>query len=154
MAGIHDVTESAILNLVFRSQSWAGYATNDVTQTNIGIALHTSDPLDAGTAATNEVTTAAYTGYTRVNVPRGTGTPGWSAPTSEPAQISPTANIDFPACTGGTTATIQNFSTSASNATPPTGAQNVLWSGIVSPSISVSSGVTPRLTTLTTITLT
>jgi hypothetical protein len=154
MVGISDSTEDSLLNLIFRSQSWSGYATNDATQTNIGIALHTADPTDAGTATTNEVTTGAYVGYARVNVPRGTGTPGWSAPTSEPRSISPTANVDFPVGTGGTGASVTHFSTSSSNGTPPTGPAVILWSGTVAPGITVGSGVTPRLTTLTTITLT
>jgi hypothetical protein len=147
---IADVTESAILNLVFRATAWANYADNAATspQTNIGIALHTADPTDAGDATASETT---YTSYTRVNVARTTG--GWTAPTGEPASISPVVNIDFPAGTGGS-GSVTFFSTSKSNATPPTGTQPVLWSGTVTPAITVGNGVTPRLTTSTTITLT
>jgi hypothetical protein len=150
MAGIHDTTEDNILNLIFRSVVWAGYASAVGTETNIGIALHTADPGDAGTAATSEMTTAAYAGYTRKNVARATG--GWTA--SAGGSISPVANIDFPVGTGGTGANSTYFSTSASNATPPTGASIVLWSGAISPAIACGNGVTPRLTTATTITLT
>lgn len=147
---IADATETAILNLVFRATAWANYADNAASspQINIGIALHTADPGDAGDASTNETT---YTSYTRVNVGRTTG--AWTAPAGEPAAISPAANIDFPPGTGGS-GSVGFFSTSKSNATPPTGAQPILWSGSVTPSISVGSGVTPRLTTGTTITLT
>jgi len=144
---IADTTENAILNLTFRAQAWSNYADNAATspQTNIGIALHTADPTDTGTASSSEVT---YTSYTRVNVARTTG--GWSAPSG--GSTSPAANIDFPAGTGGSgTATF--FSTSFSNATPPTGTQTILWSGAVSPSIVTGNGVTPRLTTASTITL-
>lgn len=150
MAGIHDTTEDNLLNLIFRSVVWAGYASAVGTETNIGIALHTADPGDAGTASTSEITTAAYAGYTRVNVARATG--GWTA--SSGGSVSPASNIDFPAGTGGTGANASNFSTSASNATPPTGAAVVLWSGAISPQIACGNGVTPRLTTATTITLT
>jgi hypothetical protein len=147
---IADVTEVAILNLVFRATAWANYADNAATapQTNIGISLHTADPTDAGDATTNETT---YTSYTRVNVARTTA--AWSAPTGEPSSISPIANIDFPAGTGGT-GSVTFFATSKSNATPPTGTQPILWSGTVTPAITVGSGVTPRLTTGTTITIT
>lgn len=61
--------------------------------------------------------------------------------------VSPAANIDFPACTGGT-ATITHFA--VGTASSSTG--KLLYSGTVSPNISVSSGVTPRLTTSTAIT--
>jgi len=150
MAGIHDGAEDSILNLLFRAVVWAGYASAVGTETNIGIALHTADPGDAGTAATSEMTTGAYTGYTRVNVARTTG--GWSA--SSGGSISPAANIDFPAGTGGSGATAGWFSTSSSSGSPPTGAAAVLWSGVISPTIACGNGVTPRLTTATAITLT
>lgn len=144
---IGDTTENAILNLTFRAQAWALYADNAAStpQTNVGLSLHTADPADAGTAATNEV---AYTAYTRVNVARTTG--GWTAPSG--GSISPAANIDFPAGTGGS-GTATHFATAASNATPPTGAQVILWSGTVTPNIVCGNGVTPRLTTATTVTL-
>src|SRR4029077_11098841 len=150
MAGLHDVTEDAILNLLFRAVTWAAYASAVGTETNIGIALHTADPGDAGTAASSEITTGAYAGYTRVNVARSTG--GWTA--SSGGSVSPAANIDFPAGTGGTGANATNFSTSQSSGSPPTGASNVLWSGAISPVIACGNGVTPRLTTATTVTLT
>jgi len=144
---IADATENAILNLTFRAVAWSLYADNTATtpQTNIGISLHTADPGDAGTASTSEI---AYTSYTRVNVARTTG--GWSAAAG--GSISPAANIDFPAGTGGS-GTASFFATAASNATPPTGAQVLLWSGTVTPNIVCGSGVTPRLTTGSTITL-
>src|SRR4030095_6647845 len=144
---IADTTENAVLNLVFRAVAWALYADNAGTtpQTNIGISLHTADPGDAGTASTSEV---GYTSYTRVNVARTTG--GWSPASG--GSISPAANIDFPTGTGGS-GTVTHFATAASNATPPTGAQVLLWSGTVTPNIVTGTGVTPRLTTATTIPL-
>ena len=144
---IADVTENSVMNLIYRAQAWANYADNAATspQTNIGIALHTADPGDAGSASTSEAT---YTSYTRINVARTTG--GWTEPSN--GVVSPAAAITFPAGTGGS-GTVTNFSTSFSNATPPTGAQNILWSGLVSPNISTGNGVTPQLTTGTTISL-
>lgn len=144
---IGDTTENAILNLVFRAVAWANYADNAASspQTNTGWSLHTADPGDSGSASTSEIT---YTSYTRVNVARTTG--GMSAASG--GSTSPAANVDFPAGTGGS-GTATHFMTAASNATPPTGAQVQLWSGTVSPNIVTGSGVTPRLTTSTTITL-
>jgi hypothetical protein len=143
---IANATESAVLKLIFNATAWANYADNAATtpQTNVGVSLHTGDPGEAGDASTSEAT---YTSYTRVNVARTTG--GWTETTGS---ISPVANIDFPAGTGGS-GTVTFFATSKSNATPPTGAQPILWSGTVSPSIVTGSGVTPRLTTASTITL-
>jgi hypothetical protein len=145
---IANVTETAILKLIFQNIAWANYADVAVTanQTNIGISLQTADPGEAGDASTSEI---AYTAYTRVNVPRGTSTPGWLETTGT---ITPTANIDFPPGVGGS-GTASFFTTGKSNATPPTGAQAILWSGSVSPPIVTGNGVTPRLTTASTIAL-
>lgn len=146
---IANVTELAILDLVYTAVAWANYADNAASspQTNIGISLHTSDPGEAGDASTNEVT---YTSYTRVNVARSTS--GWTTSGTAPTQVAPDANIDFPAGTGGS-GTVTHFATAKSNATPPTGAQAILWSGTVTPNIVTGNGVTPRLTTASTITL-
>lgn len=139
---ISDTTETAILSLIFNATAWANYADNAATspQTQVAVALHTADPGDAGTMSTSEI---AYTSYARVNVNRNSG--GW---TVTGGSVSPAANIDFPAGTGGSgTATF--YSTGKSGG----GALAILWSGSVSPSILTGSGITPRLTTATTITL-
>lgn len=140
---ISNTTEDAILNLVFRAVAWANYADNAASspQTNISVALHTADPGDGGTMSTTE---AAYTSYARVDVARTTG--GWSA--SSGGSVSPAANIDFPAGTGGS-GTGTHFSTGKTGG----GAAAILWSGTVTPNITFGSGVTPRLTTASTITL-
>jgi hypothetical protein len=143
---IANVTENNVLKLIYNATAWGNYADNAATspQTNTGLALHTADPGEAGDATTSEAT---YTSYTRVNVARTTG--GWTVTNNS---VSPVANIDFPAGTGGS-GTVTHFSTSKSNATPPTGAQDILWSGTVTPNIVTGNGVTPRLTTASTITL-
>lgn len=143
---ISNTTETAILKLIYQAIAWANYADNAATtpQTGVGVSLHTADPGDAGDATTSEV---AYTGYGRVNVSRNTG--GWTETTGT---ITPVANIDFTAGTGGT-GIVTFFATAKTTATVPTGAQAILWSGTVSPSINSGNGVTPRLTTATNITL-
>jgi hypothetical protein len=144
---ISNSVENSILNLIFNATAWANYADNAATspQTNIGVSLHTADPGDAGDATTSEV---AYTSYTRVNVARTTG----GFPSASGGSVSPAANIDFPAGTGGS-GTVTHCAFAKSNATPPTGAQVILFSGTVTPNIVCGSGVTPRLTTATAITL-
>jgi hypothetical protein len=144
---IGNTSETAILKLIFQAVTWTDYAVSagsGTPETNISLALHTADPGEAGTMATSEMTTGAYTGYARVSVARTTG--GWTETTGS---ISPVANIDFPAGTGGTGATASFFSTGHTGAaTQPT-----LWTGSITPAIACGSGVTPRLTTASTITL-
>jgi len=139
-----NTTENAILDLMLRATAWSNYADNAASspQTNIGLSLHTADPGEAGDASTSEIT---YTSYTRVNVARSTGFAAASGGSSALA-----ANTDFPAGTGGS-GTASFFAAAKSNASPPTGAQTILMSGAVSPTIVSGNGVTPRLTTATTL---
>jgi hypothetical protein len=142
MTAISDTTENAILNLVFRATAWANYADNAATspETNIVVAGATADYTDTGTLSSNEVT---YTSYARVNVARSTG---WNAASG--GSTSPAATISFPAGTGGS-GTMTHFATGKSGG----GAAAVLWYGTVSPNIVTGNGVTPQLSTATTITL-
>lgn len=144
---IGDTTELAILELIFRATAWSNYADNAATspQTNIGFSLHTADPGDAGTASTSEIT---YTSYTRVNVARSGS--GFSAASA--GSISPVATISFPPGTGGS-GTATYFAAAKSNASPPTGAQAILYSGTVTPNIVTGNGITPQLSTATAFTL-
>jgi hypothetical protein len=140
--------ENDLLLLIFNNTNIAniGDATGlrgATTAGSLHVSLHTSDPGEGGDQATNEVGTAAYTGYTRVAVARSGA--GWTVSANS---VSPAANIDFPACTGGTGATITHFAVGTSS----TGAGKVLYKGAVSPNITVTNGVTPRLTTATAIT--
>lgn len=147
---ISDTTELAILELVYRATAWTNYAVNATTsaQTNIGISLHTADPGDTGNASTSEVT---YTSYTRVNKTRdNNASTGWQAASA--GAISPQTTISFPAGTGGS-GTVTHWATAASNATPPTGGQTILWSGTVTPNIVTGNGVTPQLLNTSTVSL-
>ena len=142
---ISDTTETAILKLIFQAVAWANYADNAAAtpQTNVDVALHTADPGDAGTMSTSETN---YTSYARVSVARTTG--GWAVAGTTPTAVNPVAAITFPAGTGGS-GTITNFSTGKTGG----GAAAILFSGTVTPNITVGSGVTPQLTTATQITL-
>jgi hypothetical protein len=134
--------ESDILKLIFNATTFAEIAENDTTSpsANLTVALHTSDPGEGGTQSTNETT---YTSYARVNVARTAG--GWSVSGTAPTVVSPVANIDFPECTGSPGAAITHFSVG-------TGTGNyLLYSGTVTPNITMASGVIPRLKTTSTI---
>ena len=142
---ISDTSENAILALIFNATTWTNYAINATTtpETNIICALHTADPGDAGTQTTSEAT---YTSYGRVNVARTSG--GWTISGTTPTQAAPVAAINFPAGTGGS-GTVTFFSTGKSGG----GATPILFSGTVTPNIATGNGVTPSLSTATTITL-
>jgi len=140
---IADTTETAIMALIFNATAWANYADNAATtpQTQISWALHTADPGETGTQSTSE---AAYTNYVRVNVNRNSG-----GHTCTGGSVSPTANVDF-ASSGASGTTITFFSTGKTGG----GATAILWSGTVTPNIAIpGSGIIPRLTTASTITL-
>ena len=129
------------LKLIFNATAIANIADNAASSplTNLYVALHTADPTSAGNQTSNEAT---YTGYARVAVARTSG--GFTVTTNS---VSPAATISFPACSGGTN-TITNFSIG----TASSGSGKLLYSGTVTPNISVASGVTPQLTTASTIT--
>jgi hypothetical protein len=133
--------ENSLLLLFFNGTTIANIADNAASSplTNLYVTLHTADPGEAGSAVTSEAT---YTSYARVAVARTSG--GWTVTNNS---VSPVANIDFPACTGGTN-TITHFGIVSTSS----GAGTLYYKGTVTPNISVSSGVTPRLTTASTIT--
>lgn len=133
--------ENELLALIFNATGIANIADNAGTSplTNLYVSLHTSDPGEAGSQTSNE---CAYTSYARVAVARSGS--GWTVTGNS---VSPAANIDFPEATGGTeTATHFGVGTAASS----TG--KLLYKGAISPTIAISTGVTPRLTTASAIT--
>lgn len=142
-----DAWEGDLLKLVFQNinSSLIGDATGlrgSVSAGNLYVSLHTADPGETGDQTTNET---VYTGYARVAVVRSAA--GFTVSGNAPTSVSPASNVDFPVCTGGT-ASITYFGVGTS----PTGAGKLLYSGTVSPTIAVSTGVIPRLTTATAIT--
>jgi hypothetical protein len=138
-----DACENALLLLLFNNTNFAnvGDATGLRGSTTAGsfwLSLHTADPGDTGTATTSET---SYTGYGRVAVARSGA--GFVVTANS---VSPAANADFGECTAGT-ATITYFGVVTSSS----GAGTLMYSGGVSPSISVSSGVIPRIKSSSTI---
>lgn len=133
--------ENDLLKLIFQATAIANVADNASSSplTNLYVSLHTGDVGEAGSQTTNE---CAYTSYARVAVARSGS--GWTVTNNS---VSPAATISFPAATGGTeTATHWAVGTASSS----TG--KVLYKGTISPSIAISTGVTPQLTTATAIT--
>ena len=141
MPGKSNVFENDILKLIFNATAIANLADNAATSplTNLYVSLHTADPGEAGTQSTDE---ANYTGYARVAVARTTD--GWKVTDNV---VKPVSAITFPACTGGSS-TITHFAIG----TAASGAGKVLYAGAVSPIITVTAGITPQLTTNTSVT--
>lgn len=129
--------ENDLLLLLFQNANIAnlGDATGVRGSTAAGslfISLHTADPGEAGTQSTNEI---SYTGYARVGLARTSGNFTVSG-----NAVSFAANVDFGACTAGSgTATHFGIGMASSGAT------RLMYKGALSPTIAVSSGVTPRI---------
>jgi hypothetical protein len=133
--------ENSLLKLIFNATAISNLADNAASSplTNLYVSLHTADPGEAGDQTTSET---SYTSYARVAVARTSG--GWTVTNNS---VSPVANIDFPAATGGS-GTVTYFGVGSASS----GSGVLYYSGTVTPNISVTSGVTPRLTTASTIT--
>jgi len=133
--------ETGILGLIFNATPIANIADNAATSplTNLYASFHIADPGDAGDQTTSETT---YTSYARVAIPRTSG--GWTVTGDT---VVPVATILFPTCTGGTAAlTHFGIGTAAS------GAGVLLYSGAITPTLNVSTGIQPQLGSGTTIT--
>lgn len=145
MAGKNNNFSSALLSFLFNrtTGSWGNIFANPSGElSNFYIALHTADPTAA--AANQTINEVAYAGYARVAVPRDNVSFSVTG-----AIVHPLANIDFPNCTGGSTVTATHWSigTTAAGAT-----SNILYSGAVTPNITINTGTIPRLTTASSVT--
>lgn len=129
--------ENELLQLIFNNVDIADIGDaaglqNSAAAGNLYVALHTADPGEAGTAATSE---AAYGSYARVAVARTVG--GWTVSGSS---VSNTAQVQFPECTSGSETITHISITTASS-----GASKILYSGSLTASRSISSGITPLI---------
>lgn len=131
---------NSLLLLIFNATLYANVAINATSSpiTNVHASLCTADPGTAGDQSTSEI---GYTSYARVAVLRTSG--GWTVTTNS---CSPVAAITFPAGTGGSgTATHFALGTLLS------GAGVRIYSGTVTPNIVTGNGITPSLSTASTI---
>lgn len=119
-----NATETDLLAKVFKATALPWDAASDLE-----VHLHTADPGEAGTTATSEAT---YTSYAAVTVAR--SAVGWTVAGNT---ASNAALIQFPQCTGGTN-TITHVSVSPASST------QILYSGALSSSLSVSNGIQPQ----------
>lgn len=141
MAGKTDVFENDILKLIFWGTAIANIADNAASApiTALYLSLHTADPTDAAAGQTTNETT--YTGYARVAMNRNSG--AWAISVNV---VSPVAEVAFGPCTAGTASI-----THVGIGTAPSGAGKLLYVGAITPAIAVAAGVTPRLSTASTL---
>ena len=124
MAGLSVYWADSILNHTFRGVALP------TLPANLYAALHTADPTDAGTGAE-----AAYTGYARVALSRGTGT--FAAPSAFDTNTRTTSNsgtVTFGAPTSGPTVVTHVAIWDA------TTAGNLIASGALTASRTLNSG--------------
>jgi hypothetical protein len=128
--------ENDLLQLLFNNVDIAdiGDASgiqNSATAGSLYVALHTGDPGEAGTAATSE---SAYGSYARQAVARSGA--GWTVSGNQAVNF---ALIQFPECTSGS-----ETITHVSITTAVSGTSKILYSGALSASRAVSSGIQPQ----------
>lgn len=142
-----DVWENDLLKLLFQNVAIADIG--DVaglrattTAGSFWISLHTADPGEAGTAITNET---AYTGYARQIRARATGAGGFTVTANS---VSPFENVDFGECTASAGGPITHFGVVNTSS----GAGKLLYSGTMTPNITMAVGVIPRFKSTSTVT--
>jgi hypothetical protein len=128
--------ENDLLQLIFNNVDItligdAAGLQNSAAAGSLYVSLHTADPGEAGNQTTNET---AYTNYARVAVARTVG--GWTVSGNT---VSNTALVQFPQC-GVTGATLTHFGVGTDSA----GAGKLLYSGSLTASLAVSSGIQPQ----------
>lgn len=126
-------TCNAILALIFNATAWADIAENDASAplTNLYLSLHTAAPV-GNDQTSNEAT---YGGYARIAVPRNTS--GWDVPA-----LGATVNAalaQFAECTSGS-----NVITHVAIGTNLAGAGNILYSGALGASRTITAGIQPQ----------
>ena len=132
---LHIFNNSAIANI-----GDAGGLPASATAGSLYWSLYTADPGDAGTAVTNET---AYTGYARIAAARSVA--GFTVTGNS---VSPPSNVDFGSCTAAAGGPITHFGI----VNTASGAGKLLYSGTMTPNITMAVGVIPRIKTTSTIT--
>lgn len=133
-----NAAETDLLKLIFNNTTWTGVgdATGIVgsgTAGSLFVALHTADPGEAGTQTTSEI---SYTGYARQPVARTSG--AWTITGNS---VSPNSTITFGQMTAGAGGTVTHFSVG----TAVSGTGEIIYSGTVTPNISVTTNVIPQI---------
>jgi hypothetical protein len=139
-----DSWENSLLLLLFNNTNVAnvGDATGlrgSTTPGSLYLSLHTADPGDAGSQTTSET---AYVPYARQAVARSGA--GFVVTANS---VSPAANVDFPECTSTPGAAITHFGIG----TAVSGAGVLLYSGTLTPNVTMAVGVIARVKNTSTV---
>ena len=125
--------ENALMLLLFNATTFNGIAENDTTSpnTDLYVSLHTADPGEGGSQTTNE---CAYGSYARVAVARSGS--GWTVTNNTATNA---ALVQFPQYSSGSeTATYVGIGLAS------TSTGTLLYSGALSASLAISSGIQPQ----------
>jgi len=130
-----NASENALALLLFNNTAWANVGDASGLQPsgaagNFYARLHTADPGEAGTGDTSQ---ADYTGYAAVAIPRSVA--GFTVSGN---QIANAASVQFGECSAGTNLVTHFSITLGSGAASP-----ILFSGALSTSRTITSGITP-----------
>ncbi len=139
MSSISNVFANELALLLFNNTDIANIGDasglqNSATAGSLYLALHTTDPGDAGTATTSE---ASYGSYARVAVARSGA--GW---TISSRNATNAADIVFPTRSDVGTQVLTNWSIVKESS----GASIILFKGALTDSLSVTLNIAPRIT--------
>lgn len=133
--------ENDLLKLFFNGTAIANLADNAASSpfTSLYLALHTADPGEGGDQTTSEI---SFTGYARRAVTRdNTGF------TVSAAVVSLAADATFGPCTAGS-----GVATHFSIGTASSGGGKILYSGTITPNLTIANGTTAVLSAGTIVT--
>ncbi len=135
--------DNDILKLILNAIPIANIADNAASSplTQLYLSLHTADPGAGGSQNSNEAT---YPGYTRMPVPRTS-----SGFTISGATATLTSAVVFPSCTTWGSSETETW---AAVGTASSGPGKLLYRGPITPNLTVSTAVSPQLTTGTALT--
>ena len=123
-----NTTENEVIKIMFLKTFDPTWRTNN----NLYLSLHTGDPGEAGGQATSE---CDYTNYARVAVTKDAA--GW---TISGNQASNAALVQFPTCGVGDA----DVATHVAIGTDASGAGQILYSGALNDSLTISNLVQPQ----------
>lgn len=124
-----NATENDIMKFLFNLIAMPSYGAI------LYLSLHTSDPGEGGDQTTNEVSPAAYAGYTRIGISRDSN--GWTVTDNQAINKN---LVQFPQCTGGTGAAVTHIAIGTLFA----GAGQIIYSGILDAPINISNIIQPQ----------
>ena len=149
MAGKSDTLEYALLQFIFNAVATNFSLGATAGSTSLWLGLHTADPTDAGSTASE----GGYAAYTRAKTDRSSAaSTGWAVSSGTGAALpvaSPVTTVSFPQNTATSTGTFTHASLYTSS---DVSASGMVYYGAITPTIAFAQNVTPQLTSGSSIT--